>query len=63
MGIVESRDCRCNFDSKEQLRIPVAPLDARGFCTYAYIQKNQSEATGTRKRQNTERAAGHMAFS
>ena len=63
MGIVESRNCRCNFDSKEQLRIPVAPLDARGFCTYAYIQKNQSEATGTRKRQATKEFAGLMDFS
>jgi hypothetical protein len=63
MGIVESRDCRCKFDSKERPRIQVVPLDDRGFSPYACIQKNQSEATGMRKRQDMERVAGHVAFS
>lgn len=31
-----------------------APLDACGFRTYAYIQMNQAEAAGTRKRQATK---------
>ena len=50
MGVVESRNCRCNFDSKGRPLIQVAPLDAQRFSTYAYIQIKQSEAAGTRKR-------------
>jgi hypothetical protein len=46
MEIVESRKSRCKFDSLERLLIAIAPLDACGFSTYAYIQVKQSEAPG-----------------
>jgi len=50
MGVVESRNCRCKFDSEEQLLIEIAPLVACGFRTYAYTQINQSEVTGAKAR-------------
>ncbi len=62
MGVVKCRNCRGKFDSKVRSLIQVAPLDACGVSTYAYIQINQSEATGTRKRQATKKFAGHVAF-
>ena len=63
MGVVESRNCRCEFDSEGRVLIRVATLDARGFSTYAYTQINQSEATGARERQAGKKFAGHVDSS
>jgi hypothetical protein len=63
MEVVESRKCRCKFDSKERVLFQVATLDACGFSTYAYTQVNQSETTGARELQAGKKSAGHVDSS